>query len=275
MPLTPSRTREILESLQHRPRKNLGHNFLVDGNIVRKSMQLANLRTGDCVVEVGPGLGTLTEAMLEIGCRVHAVELDKILAGYLRTNLEERFPDSFRLIEADAVQHPCAGITGTNIPFKIVANLPYAITTPWLEAVLRGQLPTDMVLMMQKEAASRITAQPGTKSFGAISVFVGAAYDRMATHNVSRSCFYPVPGVDSILLHLRLKPDFILLPQNVRDLIRTLFTNRRKQVGSLLMRHKIPEVWLDELAHYGCSGLSRPEEIPVAAWLALSKVMNL
>lgn len=269
MPLTPSQTRELLDALGHRPRKPLGQNFLIDGNIVRKSLQLAGIRDGDTVIEIGPGLGTLTGALLEAGCAVHAVELDATLAGYLRESLVPGFPDRFHLVVGDAVARPRAGFSATNTPFKVVANLPYAITSPWLEALLTEPLPDDMVLMMQKEAADRITAGPGSKAYGAISIFIGAAFDKAAVHTVSRSCFYPVPGVDSILLHLRRRADAVLFSRPVRDLIRRLFTRRRKQIGSLLQKEPALREWLGSLPGYGCSRTSRPESIPLAAWLAL------
>ena len=271
MPLTPSQTRALLDSLGHRPRKPLGQNFLIDGNIVRKSLQLADLQAGECVVEVGPGLGTLSEAMLEAGCEVYAVELDKTLAQHLRDTLTPRFAENFHLVEGDAVRHPRAEISTTVRDFKVVANLPYAITTPWLEEMLGDPLPSDMVLMMQKEAADRITAQPGSKAYGAISIFIGAAYERAGVHHVSRSCFYPVPGVDSMLLHLKRKPEPVLFPQPGRDLIRQLFTQRRKQIGSLLQKRPELHPWLERLAEFGCSRSTRPEAIPLEAWLDLTK----
>lgn len=274
MPLTPSQTRELLESLGHRPRKPLGQNFLIDGNIVRKSLQLAGLRAGDTVLEIGPGLGTLTEAMLEAGCTVHAVELDTRLAGYLRETLAPRFPETFHLTEGDAVRFPRAGIPTTIGPFKIVANLPYAITTPWLEAVLEAPLPENMVLMIQKEAADRITARPGSKAYGAISIFIGAAYERAGVHHVSRSCFYPVPGVDSQLLHLRLRSDAFLFSCAGRELIRQFFTQRRKQIGSLLQKHGNLEPWMEQLPQFGCQRSDRPEAIPLEAWVALDRFVQ-
>jgi 16S rRNA (adenine1518-N6/adenine1519-N6)-dimethyltransferase len=274
MPLSPSQTRTLLESLGHRPRKPLGQNFLIDGNIVRKSLQLAGLQPGDLVVEIGPGLGTLTLAMLETGCSVHAVELDAVLAHHLRETLGQRFPGQFHLVEGDAVSCPRAELTAPSGPFKVVANLPYAITTPWIEAMLEDPLPTDMVLMMQKEAADRITAQPGTKAYGAISILIGAAFDRAGVHRVARTCFYPVPGVDSLLLHLRLKEDPVLLPDAARDLIRALFTQRRKQIGNLLAKHTALHSWLDSLPDFGCTRATRPEAIPLDAWLRLSTCMQ-
>jgi 16S rRNA (adenine1518-N6/adenine1519-N6)-dimethyltransferase len=274
MPLSPTETRALLESLGHRPRKPLGQNFLIDGNIVRKSLQLAGLKEDQHVVEIGPGLGTLTEAMLEAGCHVHAVELDPRLVGHLQDTVKEAFPDRFRLLEGDAVKHPRAGLD-TGIPaFKVVANLPYAITTPWVEAMLEDPLPSDMVLMMQKEAADRITAQPGSKAFGAISIFIGAAYERAGVHHVSRSCFYPVPGVDSMLLHLRLRDDPVLFGRATRDLIRKLFTQRRKQINSLLQKETELQGWLDTLGEFGCSRSDRPEVIPITAWKAMDRLLK-
>jgi 16S rRNA (adenine1518-N6/adenine1519-N6)-dimethyltransferase len=140
--------------------------------------------------------------------------------------------------------------------------------------MLKDPLPSDMVLMMQKEAADRITAQPGTKAYGAISILIGAAYERAGIHHVSRSCFYPVPGVDSLLLHLRLKSDPVLLPDSTRELIRSLFTQRRKQIGSLLARLPNFHPWLDSLPDFGCSRITRPEAIPLDAWLRLAAQLN-
>ncbi|MEX0325110.1 MAG: 16S rRNA (adenine(1518)-N(6)/adenine(1519)-N(6))-dimethyltransferase RsmA [Puniceicoccaceae bacterium] len=274
MPLTPSETRKLLERLDHRPRKPLGQNFLIDGNIVRKSLQLAGLKEGDTVLEIGPGLGTLTGAMLEAGCVVYAVELDNRLTRYLRETLSNRFPDTFHLMEGDAVKFPRAGLPLSTENIKIVANLPYAITTPWLEAVLTSPLPEQMVLMMQKEAADRITAQPGSKAYGAISIFIGAAYEKAGLHPVSRTCFYPVPGVDSLLLHLKRKENAVLFNGESRTLIRQLFTRRRKQMGSLLQGEAGLSAWLDRLEAFGCTRKDRPETIPLEAWLDLDSCLR-
>src|SRR5687767_4759673 len=166
MPLSPTATRDLLNQLGHSPKRFLGQNFLVDGNIVRKSLELAEVKPGDTVVEVGPGLGTLTIALLEAGADVWAVEKDRTLHAHLEAQLAPRFPDRFHLLEGDAVEHPLAGLqssagfpirraqgsepvegqpafapsgrqdAGATPKFKIVANLPYAIATPWLDEVL-------------------------------------------------------------------------------------------------------------------------------------------
>src|SRR6188768_1469535 len=109
MPLTPSSTRDQLAKLGHQPKRFLGQNFLVDGNIVRKSLELAEIRPGDIVVEIGPGLGTLTTALLEAGADVWAVEKDRTLHAHLSEQLAPRFAERFHLLEGDAVEHPLAG----------------------------------------------------------------------------------------------------------------------------------------------------------------------
>ncbi|MBQ7332135.1 MAG: ribosomal RNA small subunit methyltransferase A, partial [Opitutales bacterium] len=206
-PYNLNTTRELLALLSHSPKKWLGQNFLVDGNIVRKSLELAGVRAGDIVVEVGPGLGTLTTTLLQAGAKVFAVERDATLAAHLRERVAPNYPETFDLTEGDAMDFPLAAFpekmpAGT--PFKIVANLPYAISTPWMDAVLEsGNLPETLVLMLQKEAADRFTAAAGTKNYGALSVFLEAAYERAPGHKVPAQCFFPPPKVDSYLLHLR------------------------------------------------------------------------
>lgn len=280
MPLSPRQTRQCLDSLGHNPRRNLGQNFLIDGNIVRKSLELAGIVAGDQVVEIGPGLGTLTAALLEAGASVYAVELDPTLAGHLRATLQVQFPESLHLLAGDAVDHPRAGLPANGQPFKVVANLPYAITSPWLDALLVAPLPARLVLMMQKEAADRITASHGSKNFGAISIFVGAAYAKAATFAVSRTCFYPVPGVDSQLLHLQCLPQPVIFSPAVRQLIRQLFTQRRKQIGALVQQHinrnptdaRFLQPWLEQLADFSAGRTHRPEDIPLAGWLELQRM---
>ena len=307
MPLSPTATRDLLASLGHSPKRFLGQNFLVDGNIVRKSLELAEVRPGDTVIEIGPGLGTLTTALLEAGATVWAVEKDRSLHAHLEATLAPRFPYTFHLIEGDAVELPLAGLpvsgspprerrdeppsASENLPaltsratpsppipicdFKIVANLPYAIATPWLDAVLAGPLPARLVLMLQQEAAQRYAAQPGTKSFGAISVFLQAAYTIAPGHKVAAACFFPRPDVESHLLHLVRRATPFAFPTPAKQLIRACFQQRRKQIGALLRSHLPPGVvgWREVLAAHGLSEQTRPEAIPVAAWRELSTLL--
>ena len=272
MPLTPTETRALLARLGHVPKRYLGQNFLVDGNIVRKSLALAAVRPGDAVVEIGPGLGTLTAALLEAGAEVWAVEKDPVLHAHLAATLVAAFPERLHLLAADAVAHPLADLPpGRAGAFKIVANLPYAISTPWMDAVLSGPLPGRLVLMLQREAAERYTARAGTKDFGAISIFLQAAYTLAPGHRVPAGCFHPRPDVDSCLLHLERRPVPYRFSPPAKALIRALFQQRRKQIGSLL-RARAPEAAADWLPVLGAAGLgpqARPEQIPVALWQEL------
>ena len=280
MPLSPRQTRTQLESLGHFPRKQLGQNFLVDGNIVRKSIELAGLQAGDRVVEVGPGLGTLTRALLEAGVELWAVERDATLAAHLRTGLSGEYPETFHLLEGDAVDAPLAELPipdekndAAEERFKIVANLPYAISTPWMEGVLSmPHLPERMVLMLQKEAADRLVAASGTKAFGAVSIFLQAAYELAERHPVAPACFYPEPQVASVLVRLDRKPEGQQFPKRAREAIRALFTQRRKQLRALCKKSPESAVlsgWFAACVAEGLAEDVRAEAVPLAAWLRL------
>ena len=272
-PLSPSGTRDALARLGHQPKRFLGQNFLVDGNIVRKSLELAAIAPADRVVEIGPGLGTLTAALLSAGAEVWAVERDATLHGHLQTTLLPAAAGRFHLMEGDAVEEPIAGlpIALAEAGFKVVANLPYAISTPWMDAVLNGPLPRRMVLMLQFEAAQRYAAEPGTKLFGAISIFLQSAYDLAPGHKVAAACFYPRPDVESYLLHLVRKPVPHVFPAATKALIRTCFQQRRKQIGALL-RDKLPDggqAWIAQLSTVGLDARARAEDIPTVLWQSL------
>ena len=272
MPLSLSETTALLRELGQNPRGSLGQNFLVDANIVAKSLALAEVKAGDTVVEVGPGLGTLTRALLEAGANLYAVELDLKLHAYLARELSPRWPDTFHLMQGDAVEFPLAGLP-PGLPFKVVANLPYAISSPWMEALFANNpLPSRMVLMLQNEAADRYMALPGTKSFGAISIFVQAAYERRPGHRVSAGCFYPRPEVGSQLLHLMRKPGARVLSAPTRAAIRRIFQQRRKQLGALCRGDANLEAWLAEIGtKFSLDPRTRPEAVPVDAWMLLEE----
>ena len=281
MPLSFSATRELLASLGHQPKRFLGQNFLVDGNIVRKSLDLAEVGPGDTVVEIGPGLGTLTAALLDAGAAVWAVEKDRTLHSHLEATLATRleFAGRFHLLEGDAVEHPLAALPVERAAagFKIVANLPYAIATPWLDGVLSGPLPTRMVLMLQQEAAQRYAAQPGTKSFGAISVFLQAAFDNAPGHKVGPGCFHPRPDVDSYLINLVRRPAPYVFAPAVKAIVRACFQQRRKQIGALLRTHA-PAHAADARELLRAAGLSeqaRPEALPVSWWMRFAALPAL
>mgnify|MGYP000739013119 FL=1 len=158
-------TRYILQRFGIHMSKRLGQNFLIDANIVQGIVDAANVQENDRVLEIGPGIGTLTQALAETGAEVTCVELDKRLPEVLAHTLDAY--DNVRVIQGDILKVNIPEIMGDK-PFKVVANLPYYITTPIIMALLEKHLPiTDIVVMVQKEVAERMAAQPGGKTYGA------------------------------------------------------------------------------------------------------------
>lgn len=275
--LTPSATRGLLTELGIHPRRDLGQNFLIDGNIVKKSLLLGGVEVGDRVVEIGPGLGTLTGALVAAGAEVFAVELDRKLAQHVRDSLVPQSDGRLHLVEGDGVKIPLAGLEdAAESPFKVVANLPYAISSPWMEAIVAGPLPERMVLMLQLEAAQRYAATVGTKSFGAISVFLQAAFDRAPSHKVNRSCFYPQPDVGSILAVYNRKADSYQFSKHGRNVIRVFFQHRRKQLVPMIRREcpDFAEQWIAELIASGLPETTRAENVPVGLWVKLDRLLE-
>jgi 16S rRNA (adenine1518-N6/adenine1519-N6)-dimethyltransferase len=273
--LSPTVTRDLLARLGHFPKRRLGQNFLVDANIVAKSLELAQVAPGDAVVEVGPGLGTLTAALLDQGAEVWAIERDAALHGFLAAQLAPAHTGSLHLLEGDAVETPRAGMPDARAEagYKVVANLPYAISTPWMDGILSGPLPNRMVLMLQSEAADRYVASPGTRDFGAISIFLQAAYTGAPGHRVSAACFHPRPDVDSVLLNLVRLPSPFSFTLEQKAAIRMCFQQRRKQLGSVL-RQRFADAgrsWAAELEAAGHALTERAEAIPVAVWIRLAR----
>ncbi len=209
------------------PLKRLGQNFLVDPNIVRKIVALADLRPSDHVLEIGPGRGVLTEVLSKVADRVTAVELDPRLHAYLETRQAE-FPN-VELVCDDALAYPVERLPLGTI---VVANLPYYISTPLLFRLLdqRGRFPR-MVLMLQNEVADRLVAQPGGSDYGVLSVMAQYAADIIKAFRVSAQCFRPRPDVGSAVVLLRANEDRRLgLQEEVafRTLVKAAFAHRRK-----------------------------------------------
>ena len=199
-----SDVRALAERLQLRPTKSRGQNFVVDANTVRRIVRAAGLFADDVVVEVGPGLGSLTLALLDAVQRVVAVEIDPLLASQLPTTVAERRPDLVDRLEvvlADALQ--VRRLPGPP-PTALVANLPYNVSVPVLLHLLE-RVPTlrSGLVMVQAEVAERLAAGPGSKVYGVPSVKAAWYAEVRRAGNVSRSVFWPVPGVDSGLVHLQ------------------------------------------------------------------------
>jgi 16S rRNA (adenine1518-N6/adenine1519-N6)-dimethyltransferase len=264
----------LLELHQLAPRKRFGQNFLIDANVARKSLELAEIRKEDTVVEIGPGLGALSQLLLMEGCQVYAIEMDSGFHRYLKEEVQPIYPEHFHLKHGDAMDTPLAEVKTKDGLFKIVANLPYAISTPWLDAVLSGPLPSRMVLMLQKEAAARFIGTSDSGNFGPISIFLNSAYEVDTVHKVSANCFYPKPEVGSALLSIKTKDRPILFTKEIKDGIRQIFRQRRKQISSIIPKIDAAELffpWLEQLIASGLKPNIRPEAIQIEYWQKLAK----
>ena len=190
--MTLSEVRGVLDELGIRPSKVLGQNFLVDANILRIIVEQADVRRDETVLEIGPGLGVLTGALMDRAGLVIAVEKDRRLCEFLR----EKFP-KLQLIEGDAVDVKLPACD------KVVANLPYNISTPILERFVEGEeKPRRLVLTLQREVAQRLAARPRTKDYGALTLFTGLYYHVTVAHVISPHCFFPEPQVESAIVVL-------------------------------------------------------------------------
>ena len=223
----PSATRHILKRFKLRAVKGLGQNFLIDADIVRRTVEAAEICAGDEVLEIGAGIGTLTQGLLEAGAKVTAVEVDKKLPAVLKETLAGY--ENFKLVEGDILKINISELMTQN--FKVVANLPYYITTQILLTLLEKNLPvTKIVTMVQKEVAERMTAAPGSKIYGALSVAVQFRSESRIAFEVPPECFLPPPEVTSavVVCDVR-KPNFEVSDEDFFiKVVRSAFAQRRK-----------------------------------------------
>jgi len=253
------------------PKKELGQHFLVDPNILEVIGRLADLDTKDAVLEIGPGLGVLTAYLAERVAHVHAVEVDRGLAEALRGVLAGR--DNVELVFGDALRLDLAALEP--VPTKLVSNLPYNVATPLVAESLDGLPSIELwCVMVQREIADRFFAQPGTKAYGAVSVLVQLAAERMGFHPVSRNVFRPRPNVDSALIAFRRIP----LPASyarVKLLVEAAFAHRRKKLANSveLVGLADREAAVAALESMGRDAGVRAEELVPQEFLALTEAL--
>lgn len=204
-----SATMDLVKKHGFKFTKSLGQNFLIDDNIVDKIVAGAGIGPEDKIIEVGPGIGTLTREMASRAETLMAVEIDKNLIPILADTLGDY--DNVKVVNEDIIKADIRGLIDENLgggPVKLVANLPYYITTPIIMRFLEENINvTDIVVMVQKEVAERMNAQPGGKDFGALSVAVQYYCDTEIVAKVPRHLFVPQPNVDSIVIALRIRPE--------------------------------------------------------------------
>jgi 16S rRNA (adenine1518-N6/adenine1519-N6)-dimethyltransferase len=276
VPPTPGQLRRLMGAERLRPRKSLSQNFLTDPVALDAIVQAAELEAGDRVVEIGPGLGVLTRRLLAAGASVLAVEVDPRLAEYLRRELYG--VDRFELIEADALSlHPREMFPGET--FKVVANIPYHITSPLLHAFLEGDRPPETtVLLVQLEVAERVAAPPGRMSY--LSVFAQNVANVEIVARVPAEAFEPAPAVDSAVLRLRRREAPVVAVGPMREpfyrIVQAGFRQRRKQVHNGLSRELPVEREEVEaaLATCGVDPERRPQTLTLDEWACLTGLIG-
>ncbi len=217
--------------------KKLGQNFLINESIIDEIIEKAEVSQNDVIIEIGPGLGSLTAKLLERAKKVIAIELDEKLAAFL----EKRFSlfDNFELIQNDVLKVNLKEIASQYEHVKVVANLPYYITTPIVMKLLEEKLPLESItVMVQKEVGERFCATPNGKEYGAITVSIAYYTDAKIVIDVPKDNFDPVPEVDSVVVKLNIRkiPPVLLKDEKVFfRLIKAGFSQRRKTISNSLM----------------------------------------
>ncbi|QOJ18449.1 MAG: ribosomal RNA small subunit methyltransferase A [Phycisphaeraceae bacterium] len=287
---TLSDIRAMLAARGITPKHRLGQNFLHDQNLIRKLIDAAGVAAGELVLEVGPGTGALTEAMLERGLTVVAVELDADMVAIIRERLARHLGGSLTLIEGDCLDgkyalNPAIAAALAGRSFTLVANLPYNAATPLMMNLLVDHPECRaLFITIQKEVAERLVAKPGTKQYGPLAIMAQmlAAVEVIAT--LPPTCFWPAPEVTSAMVGVRrrgeekpsavshqppVEPGATLTPDEARSLskfVTGLFTKRRKQLGTILGRDRAD--WPE-----GVTPDLRPEALTPAQAVALWRVV--
>ncbi|NOY84128.1 MAG: ribosomal RNA small subunit methyltransferase A [Nitrospirae bacterium] len=264
-------TKSLNQAHKIRAKKKWGQNFLTDPNIVNKILDAALLQSGESVLEIGPGKGFMTRRILARGARLKAIEIDPDLVAFIQSEIMA--PDeTFTLIHQDALRYDYQNMSA---PYKVVANLPYNISTPLLFRLLEEKTRiTQMVLMLQKEVAERITASPGTKSYGALSVILQFFADVKILFNVSPHCFYPKPKVSSAVISIipLQKPRIVVQDEGFfLKIVKGAFLYRRKQVLNALVCAGFSEEHLKiAFENMKCDPKRRGETFTLAEFACLS-----
>ena len=263
--------------------KKFGQNFLIDSHVLDKIADAAQIDPDDCVLEIGPGIGTLTQVLAERARHVVAVEIDPELIPILSETLKEY--SNVTVIQGDILKQDIAEIAETyngGRPLNVTANLPYYITTPILMNLLESGAPVKSItVMVQKEVAERMQAGPGGKDYGALSLSVQFYAEPYLAANVPPNCFIPRPNVGSAVIRLTKRSE---PPVRVRDreflfqLIRAAFNQRRKTLANAVSHAGVGQVTRERAAgalkRLGLSETARGEELSLSEFAALSDLLG-
>ncbi len=273
----PSDLQAFLREWDLHAKKGLSQNFLIDGNIVQKIVNTAEVCEQDFVIEIGPGPGALTQALLDTGAQVLAIELDPIFAKAL--DRLQTTDGRLEIIQEDILKFPLIDFLKkrTGKKCKVVANLPYHITTPILTLLLPlFDLVQSLTIMVQKEFAERMAALKGTPEYSSFTVFLQFYSTTTKSFDVKPNSFYPRPKVHSSVVHCKLHPPLLEnQEEHFFELTRTAFGQRRKMLRSSLKDLYSPEKVEQTLIKMGHPSTERPEELSIDEFLFLYKALRL
>ncbi len=266
MTLTRTEVRDLLDRYQISPKRSLGQNFVVEPNTVRRIAELAEIEIGDQVLEIGPGLGSLTLALEDQGAHVTALEIDDKLVEVLK---EVTAGKQINILHEDAMKFDFKTYASSG-RWKLVANLPYNISVPLICNILdTSPSITEMLVMVQSEVADRLVARPETKAYGFPSVKVSFYAEASLVSRVPPSVFLPRPRVDSALVRIKRKPhtDTTVDTEILFSLVKMGFTHRRKT----LRRSLGGMVREEEFQKSSINSKARAEELSIDEWVRLAK----
>lgn len=279
----PQKTIEVIQKYEFAFQKKFGQNFLIDGHVLDKIIRSANITKDDFVLEIGPGIGTMTQYLAEAAREVAAVEIDKALIPILEDTLSGY--DNVTVINEDVLKLDIKQLVmerNGGKPVKVVANLPYYITTPIIMGLFESHVPIDSItVMVQKEVAQRMQSGPGSKDYGALSLAVQYYAEPYIVANVPPNCFMPRPKVGSAVIRLTTYKE---APIDVKDeklmfrIIRASFNQRRKTLVNGL--NNSPEITISKdiiaeaIAELGVSPTIRGEALTLGEFARLSNIIS-
>ncbi|MHC1749180.1 MAG: 16S rRNA (adenine(1518)-N(6)/adenine(1519)-N(6))-dimethyltransferase RsmA [Cellulosilyticaceae bacterium] len=280
---TPEGTKNIINKYPFMFQKKFGQNFLIDPHVLDKIIAAADITEEDCVLEIGPGIGSVTQALLDNAGKVISIEIDKQLIPILESQFGER--ENFKLVHNDVLKVDLRELLAKESEgkkIKVVANLPYYITTPIVMALLENELPIESItIMVQKEVADRFASAPGSKQYGAITVALQYYSMPSLVANVPQNCFMPRPNVDSAVVKLTLykePPVDVHNKAQMLRIIRAAFSQRRKTLLNTLMangelglsKEKLKEM----LEESGIGASTRGETLSIQEFARLSDYID-
>ena len=282
-----TRTRAIMEKYGIRTKKSFGQNFLTDLNVLKNIVEAADITANDNVIEIGPGIGALTEQLAQAAVEVLALEIDQDLIPVLKEVLSPY--DNVKVINQDVLQANLPELIKKEFkdpsrPIKVVANLPYYITSPILMNLLASPVEwATICVMMQKEVAQRLTAKPGTKQYGALTLAIEYQMQAKIAFDVSRKVFVPAPNVDSAIVVLTPRTNPLPVQpfdkQKLFGFIRGCFAHRRKSLWNNLQSvigkdPVVKEKMTAVLTQLDISPQIRPEKLTLEQFIELANALH-